>query len=150
MIRKPGTLERIFWHALIQCRKNDGVEWLKVITEEVFSSYGFAKLLEYVTPRTLLCLFEHERKNIYTLAPDHPFMQFLNNLEAKSTKQDKKFVRLLVDLKYELAFYPNKVNRDPEDVLLIQENTHYQTEWINIEGRVTLTTTGRIAERNFC
>ena len=106
---------------------------VKVITEEVFSSYGFAKLLEFVTPRRLLCLFEHERKNMYTLRDTHPFMEYLCNLDEKEKRNENKFIELLIDLKYELAFYPNKISRDKNEVLNVKLEIG-KIQWVTIEG----------------
>ena len=135
--------EAFLWHALIECRDAENLAFLKVITEEIFSTYGFSKLMEHVTPDKLLRLFLLDYSKIQTVGSDHDFMKFLKKYKQStalismpqtiSKNPMEQFVEELRNLKYELAFWPIKFSRNSVEKECLEINDN--NKWCDPEGR---------------
>ena len=91
--------------------------------------------MEYVTPEKLLRLFLLDFKKIQVFGADHYFMKFLEKNREWASGDGlppiEEFVKHLTELKYELAFWPNKFSEESKKECMKIENN----KWCTLEGR---------------
>ena len=124
------NIDQILWHALINYKDSTSVRCIKLMTEEVFASYGYIKLLEFAKPRTLMKMFYHDYRDIYCY-PDEEFQTFMRQPVHGDVKT---FIQLLKKLKYDLVFYPNIIRKCRYDVLDIKDDGSGSFSWNTLEG----------------
>ena len=119
----------MMWHALVNCKTGARVEWIKLMTEEVYASYGYTKLLEFITPVILMKLFEHDFREIHCYKKP----EFIDFFKRPLQKSDvKKFVMLLKALKSELVLGPIASN----DMFCVRDILDIQLPTGNVTGRI--------------
>jgi len=136
----------IMWHALVNCKKVARVDWIKIMTEEVYASYGYAKLLEFLTPVILMKLFEHDFREIYSYR-DPEFREFFQDCPIKRNVKKidvENFVVLLKAVKSKMVLEGHThmsrvsdildIHPPPADTVIGRRALDTDYQWVNIEG----------------
>ena len=124
--------EEILWDTLTNTNYKNATMRLDLITEEVFGSYGMAKILKFATPRKLLDLFATCEHQLFCYEISETFHSLLGNYTLEINWKLKQFVVELENMRNYLVFHPNEVEKGTNKMFKLDENNPEQ--WENLDS----------------